>query len=272
MLLRNIVGISGLLTFLALLVHRIANYRTMGCEPPIEIWFAGLWALLACPFLFVVILTNSVKVKRASALALLAPILLLVASLILWNFIGFIWVDEDFYFEKPCLSTSFSAKLKTFQIFFTILNSTLLLFSREIYFELKAKLKIKRQQLVLGVQLLRIYKNIKEVPSGHIAKFVQKYKNVLGKVRLLKIEKIIIRREFTKVVEQALEGKECSICLGGFEVGHLHSSIGCSHEFHYDCIINWLEMKPCCPMCIAPIRARLLESYKAKMQGPIIID
>jgi hypothetical protein len=44
---------------------------------------------------------------------------------------------------------------------------------------------------------------------------------------------------------------DCSICLGGFELGEMLTSLPCDkkHSFHTGCIRTWLERQNSCPLC-----------------------
>lgn len=41
----------------------------------------------------------------------------------------------------------------------------------------------------------------------------------------------------------------CSICLENFEPGDVITSSHCSHTYHRDCILGWLQVKDECPNC-----------------------
>lgn len=52
------------------------------------------------------------------------------------------------------------------------------------------------------------------------------------------------------------EAPTCSICLGVYELGDLVlRSKTCSHVFHQDCLLQWLERPDCveCPCCRVPM-------------------
>ncbi|KAM7507110.1 hypothetical protein LguiA_017563 [Lonicera macranthoides] len=46
-----------------------------------------------------------------------------------------------------------------------------------------------------------------------------------------------------------MEEAQCCICLEGFHCGDLVGRLDCNHEFHYDCIKEWLLEKNTCPIC-----------------------
>ncbi|KAM7510394.1 hypothetical protein LguiB_009269 [Lonicera macranthoides] len=46
-----------------------------------------------------------------------------------------------------------------------------------------------------------------------------------------------------------MEEAQCCICLEGFHRGDLVGRLDCNHEFHYDCIKEWLLEKNTCPIC-----------------------
>ncbi|XP_078444799.1 uncharacterized protein LOC144713932 [Wolffia australiana] len=56
--------------------------------------------------------------------------------------------------------------------------------------------------------------------------------------------------------EGAVDGGDCSICLGEFRDGdRLRVLPKCSHAFHVACIEPWLRSRVNCPVCRAPILA-----------------
>ncbi|GJN28351.1 hypothetical protein PR202_gb16461 [Eleusine coracana subsp. coracana] len=52
--------------------------------------------------------------------------------------------------------------------------------------------------------------------------------------------------------QHAARGKatnECAVCLEGYEIGQALRRMPCSHEFHEDCIFDWLRVSRMCPLC-----------------------
>lgn len=51
------------------------------------------------------------------------------------------------------------------------------------------------------------------------------------------------------------ESKMCSICLGDLSIGikAIRLPTPCSHVFHQDCIIQWLNKSNTCPLCRRPV-------------------
>jgi len=46
------------------------------------------------------------------------------------------------------------------------------------------------------------------------------------------------------------QGKECNICMDNYNVDNIVVKLGCRHEFHKECIENWLcKEKISCPVC-----------------------
>lgn len=41
----------------------------------------------------------------------------------------------------------------------------------------------------------------------------------------------------------------CSICLEEQKTNEIWNTLRCSHQFHKDCIIEWLSIKKTCPVC-----------------------
>ncbi|XP_044477193.1 uncharacterized RING finger protein C2A9.04c-like [Mangifera indica] len=49
------------------------------------------------------------------------------------------------------------------------------------------------------------------------------------------------------------EDEKCSICLEEFNVGDELCRLPCSHFYHEDCIVPWLEKSHTCPLCRFPL-------------------
>ncbi|VAI86110.1 unnamed protein product [Triticum turgidum subsp. durum] len=45
------------------------------------------------------------------------------------------------------------------------------------------------------------------------------------------------------------EGEECSVCKDGVVAGERVKMMPCSHRYHEDCILPWLEVRNSCPLC-----------------------
>ena len=49
-------------------------------------------------------------------------------------------------------------------------------------------------------------------------------------------------------------GKFCTICLGGYEDGDVVNTLPCQHQFHKECIVEWLGFNGVCPICKRSIK------------------
>lgn len=43
--------------------------------------------------------------------------------------------------------------------------------------------------------------------------------------------------------------EECRVCLNGYKAGDRLALLGCKHEYHIDCIKEWLKRNASCPIC-----------------------
>lgn len=50
-------------------------------------------------------------------------------------------------------------------------------------------------------------------------------------------------------VQLASEGVTCAICLSSFEVGDEMTQLPCAHQYHCNCLSEWLCLSASCPMC-----------------------
>jgi hypothetical protein len=45
------------------------------------------------------------------------------------------------------------------------------------------------------------------------------------------------------------EGEECAVCKDGVATGDRVKRMPCSHRYHEECIVPWLEVRNSCPLC-----------------------
>ncbi|GKU94761.1 hypothetical protein SLEP1_g8207 [Rubroshorea leprosula] len=48
---------------------------------------------------------------------------------------------------------------------------------------------------------------------------------------------------------EAEEHRACSICQDEYAEGDLLGKLDCGHDYHFECIKQWLMRKNSCPMC-----------------------
>lgn len=47
--------------------------------------------------------------------------------------------------------------------------------------------------------------------------------------------------------------ERCTVCLANYEDGDTLRILPCKHQYHLDCIDEWLHINGCCPLCLARI-------------------
>uniref|UniRef100_I1R3W5 RING-type domain-containing protein n=1 Tax=Oryza glaberrima TaxID=4538 RepID=I1R3W5_ORYGL len=57
------------------------------------------------------------------------------------------------------------------------------------------------------------------------------------------------RRKLTVRVTETREEEACAVCLEGFKEGDRVKKMPCSHDFHANCISDWLRVSRLCPHC-----------------------
>ena len=60
----------------------------------------------------------------------------------------------------------------------------------------------------------------------------------------------IVNSDYAYIPRSHLDvAEECSICKSGYQAGDLAFVSPCSHVYHRDCILEWVNEKATCPMC-----------------------
>ncbi|KAK9132290.1 hypothetical protein Scep_011818 [Stephania cephalantha] len=62
-------------------------------------------------------------------------------------------------------------------------------------------------------------------------------------------EEAILKSLKTRNYKFSQEAESCSICIDGFKVDEKIGSLSCGHEFHINCIKDWLIVNNTCPIC-----------------------
>ncbi|KAK9150328.1 hypothetical protein Syun_008637 [Stephania yunnanensis] len=62
-------------------------------------------------------------------------------------------------------------------------------------------------------------------------------------------EEAILKSLKTRNYKVSQEAEICSICMDGFKVDEKIGSLSCGHEFHVNCIKDWLIVNNTCPIC-----------------------
>jgi len=65
----------------------------------------------------------------------------------------------------------------------------------------------------------------------------------------------------------------CPICLAPFATGEALCALECRHQHHHTCLVDWLRVRACCPICKLPLEAVAttpsLESPVPAVGGPV---
>lgn len=49
------------------------------------------------------------------------------------------------------------------------------------------------------------------------------------------------------------EDAKCVVCLGDYEEGDQLRRLACGHQFHVECVDEWLKRHRTCPLCVQEI-------------------
>ncbi|XP_005098687.1 uncharacterized protein LOC101863671 isoform X1 [Aplysia californica] len=54
------------------------------------------------------------------------------------------------------------------------------------------------------------------------------------------------------------DSQQCNICLNDYENGDRKRNLPCKHDFHKDCVDQWLKTNATCPVCRADVKAKFV--------------
>ncbi len=75
-----------------------------------------------------------------------------------------------------------------------------------------------------------------------------------------------VNRRTTVLVSNNSENEEkCSICLKCYEMAECVFVSPCRHLFHFSCIVNWVRIKPTCPVCRTDFMNSFEHYYDSKV-------
>lgn len=100
--------------------------------------------------------------------------------------------------------------------------------------------------------------------SINIEDYLEQYKEVIDKFELTPREYEIVKDKYSFLVMGIRQEDEdvCAICFAAYQICDritLHPK--CKHEYHYECLIEWLGKCPKCPTCRLPTRSSLLRTF-----------
>ena len=65
----------------------------------------------------------------------------------------------------------------------------------------------------------------------------------------------------------------CTICLENYAAKDTAMSIACSHTFHKDCMLKWLQRQKRCPLCQTTVELTVYGEKKAKKEDdPLMLS
>lgn len=254
----NIIEIILPPVFGALVFYNVSRYDRKLEFHEIDLWYIGLFAFL---FSFS-ILGHLVRMARCLKSDCLQSFFIwsfgITFSIVYptWCIFGFVWflrssINKDKRHSATVIA--FGYVLQTFGMV------TLIVVLLATLFTLIETYRNKSQSQALEKRLLSIYRKPEKCSRDDLEEFVKKQKTLIASSKFLKIEKEIVKREFTSQSFGNGEKDLCSICLCGFEVGDEVSIVGCTHPYHFQCLLAWLLIKPRCPLCQYPFREALLQ-------------
>ena len=243
-------------------IYRSGDY--LGCNPqPLSLWYSGMLTILWSYVLMyhIASLFGHVPNFAACLMVMIFPVVFLFKFV--WMILGTIWLIQNIVVGNQCL-TLFNL---IFMIFILLLWYLIYIsFIVALVKRVREDITKRRDTNNMTAKLLELYKDKSKVKDFDIHKFKEKYSPVLTSMPLIDAEKDIIEEYFTTEVEESSNGDSCAVCLNEFAPGDRKCKIGCTHEFHVDCVVGWYKVKPSCPYCRESFRDAMLLEYQKKVK------
>jgi len=81
-----------------------------------------------------------------------------------------------------------------------------------------------------------------------IPEAIKKVKNKIKKIRRKNKKKKLLKKLFIKEIKNEINNDICVICQDNLKKQKC-SKLYCNHQYHSECIIKWIMIKPKCPLC-----------------------
>lgn len=236
-------------------------------SPKVDIWLTGFFFFtFQASIIRIIILFFNFK-KKPSIIFLMFIIYLFFYSItnFVWTLFGtFCLIQADNEHEN---SRHLFVHLFSFLLQFLTYLTYIVLVIKIIKLELERRENeesvIKKKDTSTRI-LTTVYQNTFQLTKFEMELLITKENFEILKSELLDIEIKIIKEEFTNSNRMNLRYDTCSICLSDFGSLDQVSMVGCEHPFHFKCFIDWLKIKPRCPMCSNLIRKELLKRIVLK--------
>lgn len=233
---------------------------------PISIWITGCLLLLSIGAIFsnfTTILSNYPKLLFW-LIATLLPVAIL--AVLIWCALGTIWLYQNVLYGNKCLSLFISIGV----LWGMFVTHVAIIISAFTGFKFIRRLLVeKNNEAAVKRQLRKLYNTKSQNNNVNIGALLEKHKNLIETLPLFEQEHDIIKAHFTTVINYSESDVDCSICLTSFEADEFKTSFGCTHSYHFSCIVEWLSMKPSCPCCRQAFRPVMLKSYSDKVLSDI---
>lgn len=244
--------------FGALVIYNVFRYNSEVQFHEVDLWYIGFYAFLFC----FSILGHLIRIARCFKSECLQSFFIwsfgVTCAIVypVWCVFGFVW----FLRSSINKDKRHSGVTIVFGYILQVMGmATLLVVVLAALISLIESRRTTRQSKALEKRLLSIYKKPEKCTRSEVDDLIKKQKTLISSSQFLKIEKDILKKEFTSQSLVQVTDSTCSICLCGFEEGNDVTLVGCTHPFHFQCLLAWLSIKPRCPMCQFPFREALLQ-------------
>ena len=240
------------LFLLRLLIVSVRELSLKNCKELLGVWGLGLYLFLC--LIWVIFRLRSHFQIHVQTLSYV--IFLLMTLLQIFNFLGAVLILKNWLEGNSC-----------FDIFDQIIFWIYFFVFSFLFFRLFVYAVCDREEEIMiepsFERIEELYLDPSRIKRQSFLTFYNDNKKMIHEHPFIEKEFEFLREKCAKLSE---EDQACPICLGDFEKGVDTCSIGCSHHFHYDCLVLWVEKKPSCPICRENFRFHLIKDLWEKNQ------
>jgi len=239
---------------------------------PMNLWYLTFSATFLGFILLMIILKTWGRNLNKYILTFLSMIQYLVGIFgFVWLNIGYVWLTDAWNPAEGIAALNFRFKILFFGIMscMTILYLPIVIFP--IFLVIRGLFWVKGyyKRIQMKKKLQGLYDKIYDA-KYNFHKLLPTLTMDFFKLPIQPQELNILEKNFSeKLSENKPDEDLCPICFGGFAKDETVTKVPvCGHDFHFDCLKEWIEKNHNCPVCRGFVRTYMIQHYHGEFEMP----